>query len=261
MRDLEVQPDFRSPTFTTYLEGSDASGKDTLADLAISTRATIGGVACTKAGAFFLPDSLQQYEDWRKEGLVPDPIPAVLLTATVRDVAMSHYRPDELPTLQASHYAIRSAAFQQASPNPEERDLYDHFDQAAKMLPGNCIPIGLETDIAELQRRVAANPASGYFDYMVHREPERIRRLSDYINAKCLRAGGFVVETTGRTPEEIVAKIEEHVETVVEPLNRLDPADVLRTSRAILEDFRNKPLYRGIEPAVDHVLAEFDALR
>ena len=260
MSALDTQQHSEALPLTTYFEGSDASGKDTLADVAISTRARLGNISCTKSGAFFLPDTHENYEAWRRAELVPDPIPAVLLTATVRDVALSHFRKDQLPDLQASHFGIRSAAFQQASPNAEERDLYEHFDRAAQMLPGNCVPIGLETEISELQRRVEANPNSGYFDYMVCREPERIRRLTDFINEKCIRAGGFVVETTNRMPEEIIAEVEEQMSRYKGPVNHLDPADVIAESRAILEDFRGKPLYRGIEPAVDHVLAEFDEL-
>lgn len=246
------QPD--TDRVVTYFEGSDAVGKDTLADLLL-VRNRLRKPHPLKAAGFLAPSSQQYFDDWRCQIGDMDVESGILLVATVRDLGIfqTPNRPD-LAFVQASHHAIRGASFQYAF----DLQLQDLFEETTTMLPEEVYPIALATSIPELRRRIDRNPASTDFDRIIFQKPEKIEAIGRYIEARCRLLGGCVLETTARSPQELVEEVEDLRGTLTLPIRPVDPEVVLGTGKAILEALRRKTFYSRLGILVDKVLKEFD---
>ena len=237
----------------TYFESTDAGGKDTIADcvLAQSTNLTYEGPL--KSGGLFLDTSLELFDEWQVQYPGPNYFPGVLLAATTRDLMMAALAPaSQLPFLQASHNSIRGAAYQNAYGLP----LSDLFDETTAMIPPDYGIVALDTSIGELQRRVLNNPKATAFDRLVLEDPERVQAIEDGIVERCIYAGGLVVSTTDKSPEEICEEVAVKRGMLWASKDSSRTRQILAQGTTLLTELGGRPGYRCLGAIVDQILEE-----
>ena len=247
-----------APLPPTYVEGTDHCGKDTVIDLLRATEGAGYDPAPGKGAGFFLGCTSQRLQAWTSEFPNPELAPALLLAATVRDLALARSRADGvLPTYQASHNSLRGAAYSQAF----RTDLEDLFAETPELMPGTYLPIALFTSLEAIGQRVLANPNATKFDYLVFEHPDKVAQMLDTIVERCQRLGGVVINTTERRPDEIVDEIQRgrRVRLAGACAQVALENEVLAKSVAILDALKGMKQYRQIAPIIERVLAEIYA--
>lgn len=207
------------PSHSLYLEGTDASGKDSVAR---EIQRLLPNMDL--AAGYFYPHYRAKADDWRRR--YPEAGKDVIFLASIVGdlLTLKESDPCLSPRLQVSHGVIRGAAYQEAFDLPTA----DLFNKVSGLLPYNVQPIALSAQLKTIQQRVMNNPESTEFDFLVFREPERVRRIIDGIARRSVALGGRVIDTSNLTPSEIAHTIlEEPVAGYVPPRSSIDAGEVL----------------------------------
>jgi hypothetical protein len=242
-----------TPTPCTYLEGTDACGKDTVADLMGAREASALLVPPKKSGGFFLDGSRTRLRDWSEEHPDPELTSGLLLMATVRDLAIAGIsKPSELPTYQASHNSIRGAAYEIAF----GCDLSELFDETTSMVPPAYLPVALETSLQAIGERVLKNPHATPFDFLVFEQPGKISKMLEVIADRCRRLGGLVITTTGKTPDEVVEEIIGRREVRPGAAPMTDSETIIDRSIALLMALKQMKKYNPLAALIEVTAGE-----
>lgn len=185
------------PHTTLYLEGSDATGKDSVASIiADEVPSTIVSAEYrTARGRTVLEEWSMRYPELNHSGR--------LLAAAVLDLALCETPCSPIPSIQISHNLIRGGAYVSAFNLP----FGELYDDAQHMVPGLMLPVALTADIDTIRSRVQNNPDATEFDFLAFKDPARVEKIVDYISARCTLLGGMTIDTSHLTKDEVAARV------------------------------------------------------
>lgn len=206
------------PRHSLYLEGTDASGKDSVARELQLLLPDVG-----VAAGYFYPDYRARAQEWQHR--CPEAGRDVIFLASVVGdlLALKESDPRLSPHIQVSHGVIRGAAYQDAFDLPTA----NLFNKVSGLLPHNIQPIALSAQLKTIQQRVLNNPESTEFDFLVFNEPARVQRIIDGIAQRSVALGGRVIDTSNLTPNEVAHAILEEPDTYTPRRSAIDAQEIL----------------------------------